>query len=283
MGYALSPRRCENWSFKSISYVHTTITLAPMKDILVIGAGNLSWHLVQVLQRAAYDVTLVSRAPSRVADWPVRVQALAEVSEHPDLIILAVPDGAIHQASTELANHFPSATPIIHTSGATPAVMINSHFSNRGALWPIRSLRAGEPVSDWRDLPLVYHATDTALTQVLGGLAAELSDQVHFLDDAQRAKLHLAAVFSNNFVTWLYEISHQLCTESGIPFETLLPIIRDTATKQDGTSPAIRQTGAAARGDQATIDRHLHLLASHPEYASLYQFMSDAIQRGVNK
>jgi predicted short-subunit dehydrogenase-like oxidoreductase (DUF2520 family) len=252
-----------------------------MQEILVIGAGNLSWHLVQVLQQTGYDVTLVSRAPQRVADWPVRVQALAEVSHQPDLIMLAVPDGAIHQASTELANHFSSATPVIHTSGATPAVLINSHFANRGALWPIRSLRAGEPVSDWRDLPVVYHATNAALTQVLGELTATLSDQTYSLNDAQRAKLHLAAVFSNNFVTWLYEISHQLCTESGVPFEVLLPIIRNTALKQDATSPALRQTGAAARGDQATIDRHLHLLASHPEYASLYQTMTDAIQRGV--
>lgn len=252
-----------------------------MQEILVVGAGNLSWHLVQVLQGAAFDVTLVSRDPERVADWPVRVQALDDISTRPCLIILAVPDDAIHQASTELANFFPSNVPVVHTSGATPTVLINSHFARRGALWPIRSLRAGERVTDWRDVPLVYHATDAALTQVLGELTAKLSDQTYMLNDAQRAKLHLAAVFSNNFVTWLYEISHQLCSESDIPFEVLLPIIKNTALKQDGTSPALRQTGAAARGDQATIDRHLHLLASHPEYAHLYQFMSNAIQKGV--
>ncbi len=254
-----------------------------MQDILVIGAGNLSWHFVQILQQAGFDVTLVSRTPDRVADWPVRVQSLAEVSGSPAIIFLAVPDGAIHQASTELANYFSSATPVVHTSGATPTAMINSHFAQRGALWPIRSLRVGEPVTDWRALPLVYHATDAALTQVLGELTAKLSDQTYSLNDAQRAKLHLSAVFSNNFVTWLYEISHQLCTESGIPFEVLLPIIKNTALKQDGTSPALRQTGAAARGDQATINRHLHLLASHPEYANLYQLMSDAIRHGVGK
>ncbi len=252
-----------------------------MQEILVVGAGNLSWHLVQVLQKVGYDVTLVSRNPGRVADWPVRVQALVDAIAEPDLIILAVPDGAIHQASTELANYFPSDTPIVHTSGATPTVMINSHFASRGAIWPIRSLRAGETVTNWQDLPIVYYAADEALTQVLSGLTAKLSDQTYLLDDAQRAKLHLSAVFSNNFVTWLYEISHQLCTENGIPFEVLLPIIKNTALKQDGNSPALRQTGAAARGDQATIDRHLHLLASHPEYASLYQFMSDAIQQGL--
>ena len=254
-----------------------------MQEILVIGAGNLAWHMVHILQAAGYDVTLVSRNPDRVADWPVRVQSLAELSVAPDLIVLAVPDDAIHQASTELANHLPSGTPIVHTSGATPTVMINSHFANRGALWPIRSLRAGEPVGDWREVPLVYHATNAALTQVLAKLTASLSDLTYELNDEQRAKLHLSAVFSNNFVTWLYEISHQLCTESGIPFEVLLPIIKNTALKQDGSSPRLSQTGAAARGDQATIDRHLHLLASHPEYAQLYQLISNAIQKGVKQ
>ncbi|WP_187271172.1 DUF2520 domain-containing protein [Neolewinella aurantiaca] len=254
-----------------------------MQEILVIGAGNLSWHLVQVLQQAEYDVTLVTRNPDRVADWPVRIQPLSEISFVPDLVVLAVPDDAIHQASTELANYFSPEVPVIHTSGATPTAMINSHFAHRGALWPIRSLRAGEPVTDWKELPLVYHATDPALTQVLAELTAKLSDETHLLDDAQRAKLHLAAVFSNNFVTWLYEISHQLCTESDIPFSVLLPIIRNTALKQDGVAPRLSQTGAAARGDQATMNRHLHLLASHPEYQQLYQEFSRMISAGIDR
>lgn len=252
-----------------------------MQEILIIGAGNLSWHLIHVLQKMEFSVTLVSRNPERVAEWPVRVQTLSDLSINPYFIILAVPDDAIHQASTELANYFSSETPVIHTSGATPSAMINSHFANRGAFWPIRSLREGELVTDWRDVPLVYHGTNAALTQVLGEVAAKLSDLTYSLDDAQRAKLHLSAVFSNNFVTWLYEISHQLCTESGIPFEVLLPIIKNTALKQDGSAPRLSQTGAAARGDQATMNRHLHLLASHPEYTTLYQKMSRMIAEGV--
>lgn len=250
-------------------------------QILVVGAGNLSWHLVQVLQQAGHDVGLVSRQPSRIADWPVRVIGYSDLDETTDLLILAVPDNAIHAASTELASHFSADTPIVHTSGATPVALINSHFARRGALWPIRSLRAGEAVSDWQDVPLVYHAENTALAQVLRRLCEEQSQHVYALDDAQRAGLHLAAVFSNNFVTWLYEISHQLCTESGIPFEALLPIIRDTAGKQDNSAPRFRQTGAAARGDTATMNRHLSLLHQHPEYADLYRTFSRLIGEGL--
>jgi len=170
---------------------------------------------------------------------------------------------------------------VVHTSGATSIDTIDPYFKQRGAFWPIRSLRQGEPVQDWQDLPLVYHANNAALTQVLGKLSGELSKSTYALDDEQRARLHLAAVFSNNFVTWLYQISHELCTEQNIPFATLLPIIKNTALKQDGTAPRLTQTGAAARGDTATISRHLELLDGHPEYTRLYQFMSNLIREGT--
>jgi predicted short-subunit dehydrogenase-like oxidoreductase (DUF2520 family) len=252
-----------------------------MEEVIVVGAGNLAWHLVQVLTQAGYDVGLASRDPSRVAEWPVRVIGMADVSAEPDFVFLAVPDDAIAQVSAGLSLQVAAHIPIIHTSGATPVTAINNHFTRRGALWPIRSLRVGELVADWRDLPLAYHGSDTALAQVLGKLTGKLSDLTYPLDDEQRAKLHLAAVFSNNFVTWLYQISHELCTDSGIPFETLLPIIRNTALRQDGTPPQLTQTGAAARGDEATMARHLVLLAEHPAYAELYETMSQLIREGT--
>lgn len=248
-----------------------------MKEIIVVGAGNLAWHLVAVLQNAGFSVSLASRDPSRVADWPVRVIALADIPLHPEMVILAVPDDAIETASTELALQLPPNIPVVHTSGATPLSRINSYFLRTGALWPIRSLRAGDQVGNWRDLPLVYHGSDAALTQVLRKLTSEVSDTVYALDDDQRAQLHLAAVFSNNFVTWMYEIAHQLCTERDIPFSALLPIIRNTALAQTTTPPRERQTGAAVRRDYATMKRHLELLNGQPELARLYREISSLI------
>jgi predicted short-subunit dehydrogenase-like oxidoreductase (DUF2520 family) len=252
-----------------------------MQNIVVIGAGNLAWHLVVVLQRADYQVTLVSRKPETVADWPVRVLTLSELVDVPDLIVLAVPDDAIEMVSTNLSYSFPDRIPVVHTSGATPITRIDPYFKRRGALWPIRSLHQGAPVGDWREVPLVYHGSEEALTQVLGELSGKLSDQAYPLNDEQRAQLHLSAVFSNNFVSWLYQISHELCSEADIPFEALLPLIRETALKQDGKAPKLTQTGAAARGDTATIARHLELLEGQPAYSRLYHFMSNMIRQGV--
>jgi predicted short-subunit dehydrogenase-like oxidoreductase (DUF2520 family) len=253
-----------------------------MQNIVVIGAGNLAWHLVVVLQQAGYAVTMVSRKPETVADWPVRVLSLNELIEVPDLIFLAVPDDAIEMVSTNLSYTFPDRIPIVHTSGATPVTKIDAYFRQRGSLWPIRSLRRGEPVGNWREVPLAYHGSDEALTQVLGELSSKLSDLSYALNDEQRARLHLAAVFSNNFVNWLYQISYELVTEVDIPFDTLLPIIRDTALKQSSVAPKAGQSGPAARGDTATMARQLDMLKAHPDKAQLYQEISRLIKLGVN-
>jgi predicted short-subunit dehydrogenase-like oxidoreductase (DUF2520 family) len=252
-----------------------------MQNIVVIGAGNLAWHLVVVLQQANYQVTLISRKPETVADWPVRVLTLSDLVLVPDLIVLAVPDDAIEMVSTNLSYSFPDRIPVVHTSGATPITRIDPYFKKRGVLWPIRSLRKGTPVGDWREVPLTYHGSDEALAQVLGELSSQLSDQAYSLNDEQRAQLHLTAVFSNNFVSWLYQISYELCTKADIPFEVLLPLIRDTALRQEGKAPKLTQTGAAARGDTATITSHLELLEGQPNYTRLYHFMSNMIREGM--
>ena len=244
-----------------------------MDRYAIVGTGNLAWHLAQVLPG---DVVLVSRRRGR-GKWPVPVLPYGGLTgESLTAVFLAVPDNAIATVSAELTKLLPATLPVVHTSGATPLDRIDDYFQHRGVLWPIRSLRRGEPVDDWRDLPLVTYASDAATRDWLTGLADSLSDTVAYLDDEQRAQLHLAAVFSNNFVTALYDVAYQLCREHEIPFELLLPIIRHTAGQQDGTPPRDRQTGAAARGDTATMQRHQALLTD-PRYRRLYEDISSLI------
>ena len=240
----------------------------------IVGSGNLAWHLAGVLPGRS---TVLFRAVDDMGRWPVPLLPLTAVANREwEALILAVPDAAISEVSSALASVIDLATPVIHTSGATPHGRTSDAFRNRGVCWPIRSLRKGEKVGDWRDLPLVLQADAPRSRDYLTSLASGLSERVAWLDDRQRAQLHLAAVFSNNFVTALYDVAFQLCEDEGVPFELLLPIIRHTAGSQDGTRPALRQTGAAARGDRVTMDRHLGLLST-PAYRHLYRSISDLI------
>lgn len=250
--------------------------------VLIVGSGNLAWHLDPNLQRIGLEVDIWSRNPAidDHLDWRSSKAGFPKAGWNAidyAAIFLAVPDDYISAVSQQLSQLFNEHTPIVHTSGATAITAINSYFKNRAALWPIRSLRKGEEVADWTDLPLVYYANNTLFEQQLSEWVNQLSELTYRLDDEQRAQLHLAAVFSNNLTTWLCQIAYELCQDRQIPFEALVPIIKNTFSKIDHSEPATRQTGAAIRGDQKTMNRHLSLLGNHPEYAKLYKDISDLI------
>lgn len=254
-----------------------------MHRIAVIGTGNLAWHLAPALKRLRHQVMIVTRANRGISGWPVEVVGFEDLAgREPTMVFIAVPDARIIEVSEQLSTMLPAKTPVFHTSGATAMKKINSVFGNRGVMWPIRSLIKGDRITTWRDLPIAYQASNPATLALIKSIADDLSWTTFELDSQQRGQLHLAAVFSNNFVTWMYQISYELCQEKNIPFSTLLPIIRNTATRQKGTEPRLMQTGAAARRDKVTMDKHLKLLNGHPEFARLYRLMSHLIQEGLN-
>ena len=103
-----------------------------------------------------------------------------------------------------------------------------------------------------------------------------MSDEVYFIDSDQRKKVHLAAVYVNNFVNHLYHIAHEICARENLPFELLKPLIRETARKIEVMAPSEAQTGPAKRKDLKTINEHLELLSE--DQKDLYQLISNSIQ-----
>jgi predicted short-subunit dehydrogenase-like oxidoreductase (DUF2520 family) len=203
---------------------------------------------------------------------------LKQVDTTADLYLLAIPDDAIAAVAHRLSTVLPDTAFVVHTSGATPTAAVANSFTRAGVFYPLQSFNRSQPV-DWTQVPLLYHATGPVDLAACAELAAALSSLVSPADDAQRATLHLAAVFANNFTNYLYTIAHRLTTDAEIDFALLLPLIRHTAQRLDGdTTPRHWQTGPAVRHDRATLQRHLAALASHPEYAKLYAELTRLIQ-----
>ena len=88
-------------------------------------------------------------------------------------------------------------------------------------------------------------------------LARELSPLCYEVSEAQRARMHLAAVFACNFSNAMYHIAYKLLEEKGLPFEMLLPLLRQTVEKVSKMTPAEAQTGPAARRDFNVLETHL--------------------------
>ena len=96
--------------------------------------------------------------------------------------------------------------------------------------------------------------------------------------DDTRLKLHVAAVFVNNFTNHLYALAEDYCKKEGIDFKELFPLIEETASRLKTISPSKLQTGPAIRNDEETIQKHLVLLASHPQMKKVYEFLTASIR-----
>jgi predicted short-subunit dehydrogenase-like oxidoreductase (DUF2520 family) len=194
------------------------------------------------------------------------------VSRDADLYLLAVSDIAIEEVKTEL--RLPQKT-IVHTAAAVSKHILAGASTHYGVFYPLQSLR--KELAHDPETPMLIDASDAATLQELETLARSISSQVVEADDETRAKLHLAAVFCNNFVNHLYRLAEEYCLREGLDFSLLKPLIRETALRLDEISPARAQTGPAVRGDGATIARHLSLLQSYPELKAVYELLSSSI------
>ena len=127
-------------------------------------------------------------------------------------------------------------------------------------------------------MPICIEANEGQSLILLRSLAHTLSQNVHEVNSEQRKKLHLAAVFLNNFTNYLYGIGEEICMKEGLSFDLLKPLIQETAEKIQSMSPKEAQTGPARRNDQKSMQDHLKLL-DNDKHIALYNLMSEAIKQ----
>lgn len=227
--------------------------------IAVIGKGRVATHLSKALVSAGHDVVMCGGK-----------KRIRPVPEDTELLILSVNDDAIAQVSQEFAE---STALIVHTSGSVSMDAIAS--GRRGVLYPMQTFSLDREV-DFRKVPLFLETSDEADMKQLAQLAATVSDSWMPMDGEQRKAMHLAAVFCCNFVNHLFEISHDVLVEHGIPFCTLYPLIEETFAKIYTLTPHQAQTGPALRGDKDVMQRHESMLHD-PKRREIYRLLSESI------
>lgn len=230
-----------------------------MISVLLVGKGNVASQLYNTF--LSIDNIVLSQISSR------------ELKNIPkaDITIIAVSDDAIAEVSSKIKNSL-----VVHTSGAC-SINDLKNTTNKGVFYMLQTFSKDKKV-DFNEVPFCLEAENKKDEDQLKELAKLIGKKIYTVNSEQRKALHVAAVFVNNFTNYLYKIGNDICKEHQVPFDILLPLIKETASKIKTLSPEKAQTGPAIRNDKTTIKNHLDLL--NKEQQKIYKIITKSIQNG---
>jgi predicted short-subunit dehydrogenase-like oxidoreductase (DUF2520 family) len=191
-----------------------------------------------------------------------------EPREDADVCLLCVPDTAIAAVARGL-------TPghgrwVAHTSGATPLSALDPH-ERRFGLHPLQSFtRARGPEQLDGAYAAITAKTDEA-REMGFELARLLGLEPFALAEEDRALYHAGAAIASNYLVTLHRAAAGIFEEVGAPVEALRPLM------QGVIDSSFELTGPIARGDWATVDRHLDAIRKRrPKLEPLYRVLAEA-------
>ncbi|MDP9108859.1 MAG: DUF2520 domain-containing protein [Pseudomonadota bacterium] len=244
------------------------------------GLITLDQVVARTLDSARAATTFIGAGVATDLQQPIRPTTL---------FLLAVPDDQIAVACAHVVAQgaIQRGCVVFHCSGARDASELQA-AADAGALvasvHPIRSFAdpaavaasfagtfcgvEGDPEAIARLLPLLHAIGARTLP----------------LNATSKPLYHAAAVFASNYLVTLMAVARDSYIAAGIPAELALalaePLARETLDNVFRLGPAAALTGPIARGDEATVSRHLDTLSqADPHSAALYQAMAVLTRR----
>ena len=185
--------------------------------------------------------------------------------EGAELVLLCVPDAAIHEVAAGIA----PGPWVAHVSGATSLSALDPHTS-RFSVHPLQTftrIRGAEQLDG--AFAAVTAETDEArerafwLAETLGLKPFELADQA-------RPIYHAGAAIASNYLVTLYRSAAGLFEAAGAPPEALVPLMRRTIEND------FELTGPIARGDWQTVEAHRRAIRqARPELEPVYDALAE--------
>ncbi len=183
-----------------------------------------------------------------------------------DLVLLCVPDRAIPEVAQAVA----PGPWIGHTSGATTLDALDPH-EHRFSLHPLQTFVHERGLEQLDGAWAAVTGEDDEALAAGFELARLLDVRAFELADDERPIYHAGATVAASFLVTLHEIASELFSAAGAPPQALEPLMR--RTMENGFRP----TGPHARGDWATVERHLaEIHERRPDLEPLYRALSDA-------
>jgi predicted short-subunit dehydrogenase-like oxidoreductase (DUF2520 family) len=247
--------------------------------VVIIGSGNTASVLGKKIKAAEHEVLQVfgrNASSVEVLAEALNSQAVTNVNgihHSADIYIVALADSALPQLHEWLQL---DKRMVVHTAAAISKDVLKNVSRNYGVLYPLQTLRREQ--SHIPEIPFLVDGNTADDLALIEDFAATLSTQVMHADDDMRLRVHVAAVFVNNFTNHLYALADNFCKKEQVDFSLLLPLIDETARRIHTLSPQSSQTGPAVRNDEVTIKKHLEVLNAYPHLKKLYETLSESVK-----
>jgi len=253
----------------------------------IIGPGRAGVGLALALVQAGYTVRLHGRRKKTV---PKPLELTVGAADEPPawvaqagVLILAVRDDAISSLAEALARAeaVRADQVVLHLSGVLGQEALAPLVPSRAALGSLHPLQT---ISDPATAPARLEGTWAAVegmpraVQAAEGIAQELGMRPFRLSGKQKAIYHAGAVFASNYFVVVEAIAQRLLRHAGLSdtdaWQALRPLVEGTFENLTRQEPKDALTGPVARGDEATIRRHLESLTR--DDALLYRALGRA-------
>lgn len=257
--------------------------------IIIWGLGKVGRALYEGLKNTSFgvDVVVVREASNQKSGdviSPIDRQQPAfwlaeEVLTHSldflipgDLVFVSVVD-------REIANIFEhcdiEGVTLVHCSGATGLVGVKNAHS--GVFYPLQSF-VGKGEENWQIVPVFVEGNNEMVEKMLMEIAKEMGVMsIEKLNSQQRAYLHLAGVFANNYTMAMAGMAKDLLEGQGLNPDWVLPILTKTAENFGQGKPWELLTGPASRADLITIEQHRSMLDNQTDMQNAYNAMAQYI------
>jgi predicted short-subunit dehydrogenase-like oxidoreductase (DUF2520 family) len=256
-----------------------------IRNIVLIGAGNVAWHLGDAfLQNGIKVLQVFSRTPASAGALAEKLNCnftcdISQIVGGADMYLFSVTDSALSGCIEE----FPHREVLLaHTSGSIGIDILRNTGCRAGVFYPLQTFSRNVPLN-MSDIPICIEASDTKDEKLLDDLAQTISSDVRKINSEQREILHLAAVFACNFTNHMFAIADEILASKQIRFDIMAPLIRETIAKISGKRPGEVQTGPAVRNDQLIMQKHMQRLSHDEHYQKIYRLISQSIIDLKNK
>jgi predicted short-subunit dehydrogenase-like oxidoreductase (DUF2520 family) len=259
-------------------------------SVAIIGAGRLGQALAIALKSRDYRIVALVARHRRKADQAAailgnrssrpRALAATQLAELPptNLVLIATPDDAIEKTAKRLSQLFggKNLATVLHTSGALSSEALKSLRAvgfETGSIHPLVSI--SEPTAGAEALRGAFYCLEgTRKAKAMAvSLVRDLGGNSFTIKPENKALYHAAAVMASPHLVSLFDLATEMLAACGLSQlksqQVLAPLLESTVNNLKTSNTQRALTGTFARGDVATVRRHLEALSGKQLAAAL--------------